>query len=394
MITGNKYSFPAIKELLIALLFVVICNSPVYNQNYNISFDHLTVEEGLSQSTIFSITQDTKGFIWIASRDGLNRYDSHEIKVYRNDPQDPTSLSNNLVNSLLVDSKGQLWIGTGRGICLYNPEKDNFRRILNNPGNHSSISNNNINAIYEDREKNIWVGSQNGLNIIIGGDTTKIVRFYHNPKIPGSLADNFVRTFFQDKHGDIWIGTLKGLSQFKTKRQNEYTITNYVYSENDPNTLSDNWINSIVEVDNETLWIGTEKGGLNIFDRKNNIFYSIRNKSKNPQYKSLLSKVGQQIRIIKKDNNDQYWIGVLGGLYVYDPLNRQIHEYNSNTDNSSSLSDNSIRSIFIDRDGSYWIGTYYGGVNFFNPMSKQFDHFKQPDKNSPLLFKIASALFE
>ena len=90
------------------MLFLVLCNSRVYTQNQNISFDHLTVEEGLSQSTIFAITQDTKGFIWIASRDGLNRYDSHEIKVYRNDPHDPTSLANNVVNSLLVDSKGQL----------------------------------------------------------------------------------------------------------------------------------------------------------------------------------------------------------------------------------------------------------------------------------------------
>jgi len=394
LITGARYSFHAIRELFIVSLLLFFCSLSAYNQNNNYSFDHLTVEEGLSQSTVLAITQDTKGFIWIATRDGLNRYDSHNIKVYRNNFDDPSSITSNAVSSLLIDCKGQLWIGTDKGICIYNPDKDNFKHIVNVSGKFSSLSNNDIFAIYEDRDKNIWVGTRNGLNLLVGGDTSKIIRIYHNPKIKGSLADSYARTIFQDKKGDIWVGTIKGLSQFKAKRQNEYTITNYLYAENNPNTISDNWINSIGEVDNETLWIGTEKGGLNIFDRKNNIFYSSRNKAKNPQYQSIISKVGQQIRIIKKDNNGQYWIGAIGGLYVYDPLNRQIHEYYTNSDNPSSLSDNSIRSIFIDRDGSYWIGTYYGGVNIFNQMSKQFDHFKQPGKNSPLLFKIASALYE
>lgn len=380
--------------MLIALLFIILCNSRVYTQNYNISFDHLTVEEGLSQSTIFAITQDTKGFIWIATRDGLNRYDSHEIKVYRNDPQDPTSLANNVINTLFVDSKGQLWIGTGRGICLYNPEKDNFTRIENIPGKSSTLSHNNVFAIFEDREKNIWVGTRNGLNLMVGGDTTKIIQFYHSATNPQTLADNYVRTIFQDKAGDMWIGTYNGISYFKPKRRNEFIISNYFSSETNPNSLSNNWINIITEGDNETLWIGTEKGGLNIFDRKNNIFYSSRNKTQNTQYQSIFSKIDQQIRVIKRDNNGQYWIGALVGLYIYDPLNRQVHEYLTNPDNPSSLSDNSIRSVFIDRDGSYWVGTFYGGVNIFNTKSKQFDHFKQFGKNSPLKFKIASALYE
>lgn len=376
------------------MLLIVLCNSHAYNQNYNISFDHLTIEEGLSQSTIFAITQDLKGFIWIATRDGLNRYDSHEIKVYRNNPDDPTSLISNIINSLFVDSKGRLWIGTYKGICLYNPETDNFTRIVNIPNKRSTLTSSSIIVISEDREKNIWVGTQKGLNLLVSGDTARIIHFYHNPNKLESLADNSVSTIFQDKKGDIWIGTKKGISLFKSKRQNEFKVYNYFHSENNPNTLSDNWINTIVEGDNETLWIGTEKGGLNIFDRETNTFYSSRNKVQNTKYQTIFLNTDQQIRVIKKDNNGQYWIGALGGLYIFDPLGRQVHKISPNPDNSSSLSDNSIRSIFIDRDGSYWVGTHYGGVNIFNPMSKQFDHFKQKGKNSPLLFKIACALYE
>ncbi|MDP4239761.1 MAG: two-component regulator propeller domain-containing protein [Bacteroidota bacterium] len=376
------------------VLLLVFCGSPAYNQIYNYSFDHLTVEDGLSQSTIFAITQDTKGFIWLATRDGLNRYDSHDIKVYRNDPNAPSSLTNNVINALLLDSKGQLWVGTYNGICIYNPETDNFTRIVNIPGKRSSISNNNINAIFEDKDKNIWVGTRDGLNLLVSGDTTKIIRFYHNASNPQSLVDNYVRTLFEDKTGDIWIGTINGISRFKSKRQYEFIISNYTSSITNPNSLSNNWINTIVEGDNETLWIGTEKGGLNIFDEKKNIFYSSRNKSLVPQYQSLFTKIDPQIRVIKKDNNGQYWIGALGGLYVFDPLRRQVYEHLTNPDNPTSLSNNSIRSIFIDRDGTYWIGTYYGGVNIYNVMAKQFDHFKQNGKNSPLSYKIASAMYE
>lgn len=128
-------------------------NFQVWGQYKNISFDHLIVEDGLSQSTVFTITQDCKGFIWIGTRDGLNRYDSHEIKIYRNNPEDSTSLIHNMVNSLLADSKGRLWVGTYHGLCLYRPEKDNFTHIVDAPGSALSLSNNNINVIFEDRKK-------------------------------------------------------------------------------------------------------------------------------------------------------------------------------------------------------------------------------------------------
>jgi ligand-binding sensor domain-containing protein len=389
-----RYLFIEMKTYILTLLIIVVFHLPVYNQNYNLSFDHLTVLEGLSQSTIFSITQDKKGFIWIATRNGLNRYDSHEIKTYKNDPNSPSSLPSNTINALLVDSKGQLWVGTNKGVCLYNQENDNFTPIINLSDKGSKPATYSINVIFEDREKNIWIGTRIGLKLLLSGDTARIIPIYHNPKKLESLIDNDVRSIMQDKKGDFWIGTLNGLSHFISKQQNEFTVVNFVSSKNNLNSLSDNWINTIIEGDNETIWFGTEKGGLNIYETKNNIFYSPGNKSQNPLYQNLFSKINMQVRVLKKDNSGQFWIGSRSGFYVFDPSSRQVHEFTINPDSPSSISDNSIRSIFIDRDGSFWIGTFYGGINIFNPMSKQFDHFKQPGVNSPLFYKIASALYE
>ncbi|MDP4209011.1 MAG: two-component regulator propeller domain-containing protein [Bacteroidota bacterium] len=349
------------------------------------SFDHLNVEGGLSQSTVFAITQDSKGYIWIGTRDGLNRYDSHEIRTYRNISGDASSLSYNVVNALLHDSKGQLWVGTYHGLCVYHPETDNFSQI-------KSLSNDNINAVFEDRDKNIWVGTRKGLNLIVNQNPLQVIQFFHDPQNPESIADNQIRTIYQDKAGSIWIGTINGLSRLKHKRNHEYQIVNYTMSGG--KSLNDNWINVIEEGNGETLWIGTEKGGLNIFDQRENVFYSRSNRGTNPGLQEIFNRTDKAVRVIRKDKNGQYWIGSLGGLFIFDPTSRQLRTVASNPDDPTSLSDNSIRAIFIDRDGSYWIGTYYGGVNFYSPMSKQFDHFKQTGKNAPLRYKIASALYE
>ncbi|HEY4789460.1 MAG TPA: two-component regulator propeller domain-containing protein, partial [Bacteroidales bacterium] len=366
----------------------------VFGQQGNIAFSHLTVEEGLSQSTVFSITQDTKGFIWIGTRDGLNRYDSHEVKVYKNKDNDTTSLIYNSVNSLLIDSKGQLWVGTYQGVCIYRPESDNFTRITYNPKNPWSLSNNNVNIIFEDKDKNIWIGTRGGLSLVQSQHPLRMINFLHDPKNPESLADNYVRAIHQDTYGDLWVGTSNGLSRIRKDKQKGYRVTTQNVLKNIKNPLSNNWINAIAEEDHGTLWIGTEKGGLYIFDPGTNEFYTRRNHGQNPFYQSVVSKIDESVRVVERDKDGQFWIGTMRGLYIVNPVTYSIKESSSNPDNPASLSDNSVRAIFIDRDNSKWIGTYNGGVSFYSPRSNQFDHFKQIGKNSPLRSRIASALVE
>ncbi len=383
------------KPYLFSLISLSFFYYNAFGQYNRISFDHITVEDGLSQSTVFSIAQDADGFIWLGTRDGLNRFDSHEIKVYKNNPSDGLSLSGNTINSLFLDSRNQLWIGTYLGgVCIYMPETDNFRCFKNTPKNNASLSNNNVNVVFEDREKNIWIGTRNGLNLVVSTEPFKVIRFIHKPGKSESLVDNYVRTIYQDSHGDIWVGTLNGISRLRLKREYEYSFTNYISSGKDPDSLNDNWINTIVEGDNETIWIGTEKGGVNIYNRRTNTFYSAKNPGNNINFRHVIKNADDAVRVITKDKAGNYWIGTLGGLLVYNPVLNVSKHYTSNSDNPSSLSDNSVRSIFIDRNGSFWLGTYYAGLNFYSPNSQQFDYFKQTGKNAPLRFKMASAIFE
>ena len=390
----GKKNHLKIKSIFVFLFLLQLILTDGTCQLNRVSFDHVTVEDGLSQSTIFCFAQDSKGYIWIGSRDGLNRFDSREIKVYKQVPNDPASLSNNVVNALLYDSRNRLWVGTYHGLNLYQPKKNNFQHFASGEKNDSSLTNDNVNCIFEDQDKNIWVGTREGLNLIISIKPLKIIHFYHGNNSGTSLTDNYVRSIYQDKTGEIWIGTLNGISRMKNVGNNKYLFTNYFHDELNLNSLSDNWINVVTEGDNETIWIGTEKGGLNIFERKTNAFINHSNYTKFDQYLNIFKSVDDAVRVISKDKDEHLWLGTLSGLYNYNPFSRNIRKYSSSPDNPSSLSDNSIRSIFIDRDGSFWIGTYYGGVNFYSPISKQFDHFKQFGKNSPLRFKMASALFE
>jgi ligand-binding sensor domain-containing protein len=150
-------------RILAAMISLYFLYSPaLLAQKDNIQFSHLSVDEGLSQSTVFSIAKDQAGFMWFGTRDGLNKYDSRRIKIYKNDPRDSTSLSNNAVMSLLTDASGQLWIGTGLGLNRYDPGQDSFRRVHFKFDPAFSIPGNHILALFEDRAHNIWVGTREG----------------------------------------------------------------------------------------------------------------------------------------------------------------------------------------------------------------------------------------
>lgn len=350
------------------------------------SFDHLTIDNGLSQSTVFSIVQDSKGFIWIGTRDGLNRYDSHDIKVYRKSETNRTGLPGNVINCLLVDSKGRMWVGTSSGLCIYDSAKDLFSEV-------SGLTNNNITAIYEDKDKNIWAGTRNGLNLITPQAPFKITHYFHDPKNSESLSNGYIRTIYQDRAGMIWVGTNEGLSRFKYLR-GSIAIKCVHYSNIPSKSINDNIVNVVAEGEGGMIWIGTEKGGLIMYDPIKNEFFSSDHMSPNPDHQMLIKRINHSVRVIKRDLSGLYWIGTIAGLYEYDPVQKTVHEFVSNSDNTASMSDNSVRAICIDRNNSKWIGTYYGGVNFYSSMTNQFDHFRQSGKNSPLRFKIASAMYE
>lgn len=378
-----KY-FILTKEAGLFLLLLLI-NFTCLAQNVNIKFNHLSVDEGLSQSTVFSIAKDKEGFMWFGTRDGLNKYDARSIKLYKNNPDDSTSISNNAILSLLTDSKGNLWVGTGLGLNLYDPVEDNFIRVKLGHARPTSLLGNHILSIFEDRSANIWVGTREGLILIEGGDIGHLKRFLHSKTDKSSLINNEVRQVFQDKEGILWIGTSNGFSRLSYKSSKDYEITNYSLSEKNAGHKNYNWINTIAEDDKGTLWLGTEKTGLKFFCKKERRFLP------GPGYQHEELNSGK-IRVIKRDKDNVFWVGSIGGLYVINQKTQHVIKLNSNTHSQGALSDHSIRSMFIDDDGIYWVGTFYGGVNYYSPLAKQFDQIRLDNYEKQSKFKVTSKI--
>ena len=170
-------------------------------------FEHFSSAQGFSQGVVFSILQDSKGFIWLGTANGLIRYDGYETKIYKYNPDDEKSLSYNGVISIYEDRSGTLWIGTeGGGLNKYNRETDKFTRYMHDPNDSKSLSNNTIFGILQDRSGNLWIGTNGGgLNKLIPGDKgnfpNAFINYINDPLNPNSLSSNVVGQICEDKSG-------------------------------------------------------------------------------------------------------------------------------------------------------------------------------------------------
>ena len=183
-------------------------------------FQHFNTQDGLSQSSIVCILQDSQGFMWFGTYDGLNRYDGFGFKVYKAVIGDSTHLQNNNIYALHEDHHGVLWVGTmGGGISRYDRERDNFQTFLNNPNDSTSISNNNVRHFTEDREGYLWVATWGGGVNRFNPETGKCRRFVHDSENSNSLQDNIVNKVVIDSWGTVWMATTKGLDRYLPKEK-------------------------------------------------------------------------------------------------------------------------------------------------------------------------------
>src|ERR1044072_8951904 len=199
----NRHNPKLLQQYILSVLlfcFAWLCTANSLAQTRR--FTHLSVEDGLSQSSVISIVQDSAGFMWFGTRNCLNRYNTRSFQVYRNIPGDTTSISSNdYIFALLRDRRNRLWVGTQRGLNLYHPKKDAFERMLADSTRPGSISHIYINCIYEDHAGRIWVGTNNGLNLLTAEDRGRFQNFF-----PGA-GMNEIHAFCEDKQGALWVGT-------------------------------------------------------------------------------------------------------------------------------------------------------------------------------------------
>lgn len=364
-------------SIILSLALTLLCYPPILGATEPaIHFRHLSVEQGLSQSTVYAIVQDNKGFMWFATQDGLNRYDGYEFKLFRHDPQDPASLSHNYIWSIHQDLKGELWIGTrGGGLNHFNPQTQIFIHFKHKESDPYSLSNDDVRAIHEDSKGNLWVATYGGGLNRFNRQTRRFERFKHHDADPGSLSDNKVMTLMEDSKGALWVGTDGGgLDRFN--RQNG-DFDHFRHRPGDLRSLSHNSVYAIHESHQGILWIGTRGGGLNRFDSQNNQFSHFIHDPAKPDSLSH-----NMILTIDQDSQGLLWLGTDGGgLNRFDPGQQRFTNYRHSASDPHGLGSDRIWSIHEDRNRVLWIGSRGGGLSTYNPRAERFGHIKQQTAN-------------
>ena len=190
------------------VLMSFVCGAQKLHQ---MNFEQISMEDGLSQVSINSILQDSTGFLWFATLDGLNRYDGYSFKVFKPVANDTTSISSNRILCLFQDSYGKIWIGTlGGGLNEYNPITETFTRYMHNPADENSLSNNDVYDITEDDEGILWIATYGGGLNRFDRNTHQFTAYKHNPSNLNSIGSNQVRVVSKDKFGNLWIGVNEG----------------------------------------------------------------------------------------------------------------------------------------------------------------------------------------
>jgi signal transduction histidine kinase/ligand-binding sensor domain-containing protein len=358
-----------------------------FSWSAHLGFEHIAVEQGLSQSTIYSILQDSRGYLWFGTWDGLNKYDGRTFKVYRNDPEDPDSLSDNIVWTLYEDSSGTLWVGTDGGLNKFDPETDRFIRYQYDPDDPQSLSHNIVGCVFEDSSGDLWIGTWGGGLNRLDRQTGKFSRYRHNPDDPDSLSADIIGDLYEDSSGTLWIGTWGGLDQYDREKDG---FIHYRHDPTDPYSLSNDLVRSILLDSTGTFWVGTAGGGLNQFNPKTTRFAHLLHDSESQS--SLSNDV---IWDLLEDSSGTLWVITDSGLNRWDRENRRFMRYLNDPNDPYSLSENSLYSIYQDRSGVLWVGSASSGLNKLDPSKQRFVHYyRNPNDPSSLSHNLVSAIFE
>lgn len=333
-------------------IFIFLLLPLFFAESQDVKFERISLAQGLSQTSVFSIAQDRQGFMWFATQDGLNRYDGYSFFVYRHDPLDSTTLSDNYVTVVMADQNGGLWVGTrGGGLNRYVPETGRFVRYRTSP-DFNSISHDNIRCLAGDGSGGLWIGTGNGINHF-NPSTGTFTRYQQNSPVGRRIPSEVVESLFRDGKGNIWVGMLRGFGWIDP-------ATREFVSVRLPRGLS--LVTDIVEDEDKGLWIA---GQDHLFVLKEGVW--------EPASRKIRTTSPALARKILVDSRKNIWFGFDGGLTLYRPSQHLFREFHHNATNSQSLTGNSILSLFEDRTGSIWIGTF-DGISKYTSAKFKFDH--------------------
>lgn len=336
---------------IISFLAAILLHNTIRAQSYY--FKNYQVHNGLSSNTITTILQDKKGFIWLGTRNGLNRFDGNSFKIFRNNKDDNTSLGSSSVLTLGEDSREQIWVGTYKGIYLYNPLLENFTPFTRIPMGETR-------SICHDQNGNTWI--VNNFSLYRYHAATSNVKSYAQDStqvVTMALSDN----------GTIWTANFSGVIRRYDPRTDTF-ISYDLPAANRSEALT--IVQDIYPISDTTLLIGT----------MNRVyFFNTHTRKLENVLKDIPGNI--QVHKILKQSPSEYWLGTETGLYILDMQHRELTPIRKEYGNPYAITDNVIYSFCKDREGGTWIGTFFGGVNYYSPQLNQFrKYFPQESVNS------------
>jgi len=397
------------KSIVLILFFIMRCLAGSSQQYF---FSGYSISDGLSQSVVNCIFQDSKGYLWFGTQNGLNKFNGYAFEVFTCNPGDSNSITNNWINGIAEDKDANLWIATKGGLVKYVRKEKRFMRVrytspfavlatdciydvkcmrngsilLNMPpvlsvcdpktlkvSNYvsplafdGSAKDNNI-PLLEDRDGTIWVASTKGLARFIPA-TSSFHIFKHDKNDPFSISDDNITALYQDQHGGLWVGTSSGLNYLASGAK---AFVRFFHDSANEFSLSHNFIRALITDKTGNLWIATEGGGLNrmSLNMKNQVIFERFSAEKN----GLSHNINLSLAI---DNSDNLWIGTLSGINKTDLKKRNFSLYRKNdSPYSVDLAGNVIASVFVDEKGLIWIGNWGQGLNIYNRATGQVIHY-------------------
>ena len=360
--------------LILACIFSCLKISTSYaNIRESFNFKNITIEDGLSQSTVETIYQDSKGYIWIGTNDGLDRYNGYEFKHYKHDKYDKNSIANNYIVDIIEDKNGYIWVSTIGGLSRINPDKDEIKNYYSKEDS-GNLSNSNLWQILCTKDNRLIASTIDGLNVY-DKNKDKFTRILYKE---GELPSQYIYSLEEDINGHIWVGTDNGLVELDKD-------LNIVKSYQD--AIEDSDVYNVYDDSKGNIWVCTLDNGLFKINLDDNSVENYKNNN------SKISIPSNNVRDIISDSEGKLWIATDKGLCTFDYEREEFITYNKKSYQSNSLIDDEIFCLLKDSSGLIWIGTY-SGISRFNPNSN-FTHFKlDPYEDNSISGNVIHGIYE
>ncbi len=352
--------YRTVRFAVVALSLLLPFSSTLLAGHWGVTFEHLSMDNGLSGRIVPCMLQDSTGYLWFGTFGGLDRYDGYSFKSYRHNPDNPTSLTNGTVLSLCEDRSGNMWVGTSQGLEKLDCTTGTFTHVTSKPSNPGVLSNDVVSALHLDPHGILWIGTRDGLKRH-DPSTGTFTCLRHDECDPSSLSSNSIEVIYEDRAGVLWVGTgsskesARGLERLD--REN-LTFTHYRHKTDDSKSIASDLVTSIFEDHSGILWVGTWGGGLDRFDRTTGTFIHHRHAPGNP-----LSISSDKVHSICEDPTGILWIGTWDGLNAFDPKRREFIRFLHDERDAESLSANKVTAVLYERSATLWVSTWDGGVN-------------------------------